>query len=524
MLVLAEAGQVPSPPWDTPAAVKAHIANVLPGTTFDAQNVGRFVRRTYSIEFHVSDRDLSAMEVAATDPSAESAVWRVAQKAGWTVLDFETGRPISIPGGAPVADPIAARPVVAPTSETAARWKIAGALLAAIAVGAIGVVRWMNTVPEPPTMMSLAPASAPAEDDGGGIFDIRLRDKDGKPITAEHAATIADALTGRNSPEAARAKRLKRLAPAFRENPAVHQILDYVDASLTLQERFQSKRWISPTALASPMRAHDGLTVPALLPPAFRADRRDGYLYTFEGSRCSWDSDDSMHSFGFEVQLCNDAVYSAVPLVSGTPSFAYFMGSGLLHYRADGRTPTREDAQAADVPATPATSPASAMPPAPAPGWVKTMFAWYDLAIGTPTPAPVLVADPVERPVEAELRAFGVAQKLFADLVGRGHFTSVQRLQDHMFVDGRILPPPLPATFATARRHGYRFEFIGTPFEDEWTKGDGSTNGPYHESYIYVAVPDDSSGRTMAIFPDGFIRVATGRQPTTTDPILRASK
>jgi len=99
----------------------------------------------------------------------------------------------------------------------------------------------------------------------------------------------------------------------------------------------------------------------------------------------------------------------------------------------------------------------------------------------------------------------------------------VQRLQDHLLVDGRTLPPPLPRSFGTARRHGYRFELIGTPFEDEWTAGAGRSNGPYYATYIYVAHPDDASRRTLAIYPDAAIRVAEGRLPVPTDPVLLAS-
>lgn len=545
MFVLAEPGQAPPAPWDNQSAVKAHITDVLPGTTFDAQGVGRFVRRTYTIEFHLSHGDPGVMEVAATDAAAASAVLRVAQKAGWRVLDFDTGAPVALPGEAPAPAAPAQTPPPA-TDETSARWKMVGALLGAVALAVVGGVRFMTRVePPPPRIIVETPppagavpvAGADAEpaatpDEGGGLLDFRLRDKDGRLISKEAAGAFVGQLRDQVDGARASVNRRARILPRFRDHVAVQQILGYLTASEQVQERFVSRHWISPTVLASPLRANSGIVVAAPLPVGYRADVRGGYRYTFRGMGCSWEADDPMRGAGFELQMCINAAYSAEPVEAGQPSFVYTTSDWRLRYRDDGRMPTAQDALAADMnPMNPDTPPgtvspappATAAPPAPAPGWVATMFTWFDKATGATPPAPPPTAAPHELPVETELRAFRVAQKTFADHLGRGHFTSVQRLQDHLIVGNRTLPPPLPRSFGTARRHGYRFELIGTPFEDEWTAGAGRSNGPYYETYIYVAHPDDTGRRTLAIYPDAAIRVAEGRLPVKTDPILLAS-
>ena len=547
MLVLAEPGQALQAPWDSPAAVKAHIVEQLPGTTFDAQGVGRFVRRTYSITFRLSATDASVIEIEATGAGAQTAVLRVADKAGWTALDFESGHPL----GAATdithdTSPVAPPPPVTATGADGARWKAVAGLAAAVLIAVIGGVRWMRTVDEPPARIYIATpdpdgampvvgAGSPAEepDTGGGLLDFRLRDKDGTLISAEQANAIVGQIHGEVDAARRRVNRVKRVLPQFRDHTATRAIIGYLEASAQLQERFMSRHWISPTFLASPIPSTAGGTLPAPLPVTYRADVRDGYRYTFRGLGCRYEADDPMRAAGYayDWQMCIDAVYSAVPVTPGQPSFAYSTSDWRLRYRDDGQMPTAADALAADMnpmnPDAPPGSVSSAPPavaPPPAPSWVGSMFAWFDKATGANPPAPPPAAEPWERPVEADLRAFRVAQKRFADVIGRGRFTTVQRLQDHLLVDGKTLPPPLPASFGTARRHGYRFELIATPVDDDWTRGDGRANGPYFEKYSYVAHPDDPSRRTLAIFQDAAIRVASGRLPASTDPILIASQ
>lgn len=542
MFVLAEPGQAPPPPWDTQTAVKAHIAGLLPGTVFDAHDVGRFVRRTYTVEFHLSHDDPGVMEVAATHPAAAAAVLRVAQKAGWRVLDFDTGTPVVLPGDHPPQGAAPARAAAA-APDTAAGWKMVGALLAAVAFAVLGGVRFMTRLDEPPRRIVVdtpppagavpvggAEAAPPAEDSGGGPLDFRLRDKDGRLISTVAAGNIVDQLRAQVDTSRARVNRRARVLPRFRDHEAVQHIFGYLAASQQVQETFLSRHWMSPAVLASPLRANTGQVLPAPLPVIYRADVRSGYRFTFQGLGCSWEPDDPLHGAGFEMQMCLDAVYSAVPVSAGQASFAYSTSDWRLRYRDDGQPPTRQDALAADLnPMNPDAPPGGvssappAAPPPPAPGWVATMFTWFDQATGATPVAPPPQAAPHELPVEADLRAFRVAQKTFAERVGRGYFTSVQRLQDHLILGDRTLPPPLPASFGMARRHDYHFELIATPFEDAWTTGEGRANGPYFEKYLYVAHPDDASRRTLAIFPDAAIRVASGRLPASTDPILLAS-
>ncbi len=494
-LILAEPGHVPIAPWHDPAAVAQHITTILPGTVFDSAGTGRFERRTYAITFHLPAGDPGVLEVEATDPAAEAALLRVAQKAGWGVID-EHGRTPAAADVASAATPQLSAPSRAgadtPPADRGALAKAGAAVVVAIAIAVGAGMRWSQLQRD--AAVAAAPAAAPA------------------PVAAP--AVVA-------GPRG-------RMTERFRDHPVALQLVEYVEASMKFQKQHGRDAWVNPAALAWRIRFVGQLdaSVEPFLPPAFRSVERDGYRFTFEGRDCGPDPREGPGGFvqALELERCRSAVYIAQPVNLGQPSFAFHSEDLRIRFREDAVPPSPGDAVVVDLdPKAPAPAPApvtqtAAAPPAPA--WVGKMWDTWESAVGAKPPQTLVPRTAQEGPVEADLRAVAAAQKLYARRDGGGHFTDLERLMRPSNRVGQTTAPLLPAAFATLDRHGYRFEFIGTPTSDEWTQGQGKALGPHFGAFVYVAHPPDPKGRTLAIFTDAGIRVATGRVPTAEDRLL----
>lgn len=493
-VIIAAPGRVPDAPWNDPAAIRRHIVETLPGATFNGQ-VGSFSPSTYAMTFTLTD-DGGAIEIEATDPRAEQAVIRVVRRTGWQVVDAR-GQLLTIPGAAAAPTrPHAAPPADAEGGATGSPLRKA-AVVAGLLVTVAASVQWARMF-EPAT---LAPAP-------GAVAS---------PSTTPTAPAAA--------PEPGSRGRLRR---RFHDDAIAAQFVAYVDASMAFK-RFHKEpyTWLDPAALARPLRMTNRLEpiAAALLPPAFLTTERDGYRFTFEDDAC-----DERPRSGAEplaIDRCASATYVAIPSTPGKPSFAFRTTDWQLRFRDDGVRPGPRDGLAADFdpkhPDGPPPGDAQPAPPAAtstAPPWVSTMWSTWEAAVGL-RPAHPPEADH-ERAVAEDLRALAAAQRAYAERGGRGHFAGIARLVQPMTVEGRTLSPTLPPWHASVERHGYRFEFSGTPVEDDWTRGAGRDLGPHFSAFVYVAHPVDPAARTLAVFTDAGIRLATGRVPVPTDPLLRA--
>ncbi len=494
-VIIAAPGRVPDAPWDDPAAIRRHIVETLPGTTFNGQ-VGSFTPSTYAITFTLTD-DGGAIEVEATDPRAEQAVLRVVRRTGWQVVDAR-GQLLEVPG-APVPRPRAAVAPAAAPAERDSRSVLSKAVtVAGLLVAVVASVQWARTF-QPATLAQPATASAPAP---------------AAPSTPGAA------------PEPGSRGRLRQ---RFRDDPIAAQFVAYVEASLAFRQLHKEPyAWLDPAALAWPLRMTNRLEpiADALLPPAFRTTERDGYRFTFERESC--ESRPRPGAQPLAIERCISAAYVAIPLAPGKPSFALRTSNWNLRYRDDGVLPGPRDGLAANFdPKQPDGPPPGDVPPAPsvaanatAPPWVAMMWDTWESAVGLRSTQPPPQAAH-EDAVAADLRALAAAQRVFAERAGNGHFTDLGRLMQPMTVNGRTASPTLPPWYTEAERHGYRFEFSGTATEDQWTTGLGRDLGPHFSAFRYVAHPADATARTLAIYTDGGIRVATGRVPAPTDPLLR---
>lgn len=536
VLALAAPQAAPAPPWDDPAAVRRHLVETLPGTTFDADGVGRFVRRTYTVTFRMAAGDPSVIEVDATDATAESALLRVAQRAGWQLLDFETGRPVTTAGEAPAAPP---REVIFVEESGWARAAKAAGLVLFLAAGVWWSLSWQEATkpividtPDPAGAVPVAGAGrAPAP--ARGLLDPTLRSADGVALPPEAVAGLRDELQRRADAFGRRMSRLKTLAPRFRDDVVANEMLDYIDGSRAFVERWAASRyWVAPETLATlppdygPLPEMRG----PLLPPAFAQRERHGYRFTFDGEQCGNETPDRIHLRDLPWQVCRGGVYVAVPIDAGKPSFAFYTRDMRVHYRNDGERP------GLDAPTVANTDPSSAdelpttlgvaEPDDPnARGLFRTFNAMLDRAFGEGGRVGAIV-EAHERQASADLRAFQAAQIAYSASMGIGLYTSLERLMDPNVTEGA--PPFLPEYFAQPLRQGYRFSFVGTPLPgDRGRRGDPGT-GPGYAAYAYVAMPEGAvpaGRRALAIYPDGVIHVTSdGRTPTERDPAITAGR
>src|SRR5947207_8089728 len=85
----------------TPAVLATRIAELLPGTTFDADRHGVFRRGGYEITFDfVAERtaiaQATAIEVAVGRGEGFTALKRIVEKTGWQAVDPATVNPLDL--------------------------------------------------------------------------------------------------------------------------------------------------------------------------------------------------------------------------------------------------------------------------------------------------------------------------------------------------------------------------------------------------------------------------------------------
>src|SRR5437763_3997561 len=140
----------------TPAVLCSRIAELLPGTAFDADRRGTFRRGGYEITFDfVAERtaiaQATAIEVTVGSGEGFTALKRIVEKTGWQALDPATVTPIdldrsrltgtAVPFTAATAAAAHAKPRARPAVPSRAAAAAAGALLVVGAVGLV-ILRW----------------------------------------------------------------------------------------------------------------------------------------------------------------------------------------------------------------------------------------------------------------------------------------------------------------------------------------------------------------------------------------------
>jgi hypothetical protein len=319
----------------------------------------------------------------------------------------------------------------------------------------------------------------------------------------------------------------KLLAPAFRDDPVVQQLVDFSVASSLFPGSLGESGFLPPERLSDP-RLFQALGMPASLPSSFASAERDGYEFKYDGRDCNQPAR-IIRQLG---TVCAGFVYGARPLdpSTGARSYALFSDDDRIHYRSDGEWPARTD------PTVDNTAPSSA---ADLPGadlrlqeknskvtaaLRKRMDAIYKAAgLGNAAGATIALH---EQNATADLRQVAAAENVFLTITARG-YAAPERLADAGSYADLRMPPLLPGYFVQPKRHGYLFTFVG---EQAATAGGSDQSfGPLYQAYVYSAVPTEpgpAGRRAFVLYSDGQIYATTEKRvPTRRDsPISSAGR
>src|SRR5262249_31522507 len=133
----------------------------------------------------------------------------------------------------------------------------------------------------------------------------RNPDQEARKLIAAQFVLAAEEVRGR-------LERLRELAPEFRDDEIVHQLMQFRDASIAFPAKVGENGFRAPDRLsAGPFFAQ--LHAAPRLPAWFAQPQRDGYMFEFTGDDCTWRA--HMVELG---TLCFGFTYSARPVDAST--------------------------------------------------------------------------------------------------------------------------------------------------------------------------------------------------------------
>jgi len=490
-------------PMGTPAVLSARIAELLPGTAFDAERRGLFRRGGYEITFefiaeHTAIAQATGIVVTVVRGDGYTALKRIVEKTGWQAVDPATLNPIDLDksratGTVAVQSGDVPQPVhAAASSRGPARSAPAAKVphqrtkaplpILPIAIGtalllAAGIGAWLWS--RGSLLSRSAPLLASELASGPPLYahlPLLPKGDEARKTLAPQFVLAAEEVRGR-------LERLQQLAPEFRADEIVHQLMEFRDASIAFPAKVGENGFMSPERLSDAPFFAQLHTLPRL-PAWFAEPQRDGYAFDFTGEDCTWTA--HMVELG---TLCFGFTYTARPLdPSGHKrSYALYSADQRIHYRT-GQVPTQNDPVVEAVAAT--TGEAAGAPQQPA---MQEAYALRDL------------------------RQAASAEKVVVAMLGRG-FVNPERLADRTKYYGADVPAMLPGYFLQSSRQGYTFQFSGTnpmraptPF------------GQVFESFVYTALQQDSKPgrRSLALYPGGKIYATSEhRVPTPNDTAI----
>jgi hypothetical protein len=516
---------------DTAAAtIAARITDLLPGTVFDAHGHGAFQRAHYAVTFAI-DADGPGVDVHLNHADGFAALQRVASRTGWHVIDADRNSEIDLDGSKTMGAVVLS--ITHPDSPSQPipgdppawrRWMWHAAAMLILVLVWVGLQR---TRPVPRNVTSpdgLAPAAADVP--AGAPSAPANASPDDKAAARRNAQRYLSQLAERMR---ARMEQVKLVAPEFRGDPIVQQLLDYDSALSMFYTSAGERRVLSAERLADPSLLPlfwpDGL-----LPSLFATPVRNAYRFESVGVDCGHRGESLRQLDDF----CEAIVYVARPVVSsaGLRTYAFYTTDRRIHYRQDGQTPTRADptvdnttpSAASDIPgAVPElTKGASAATTKEEAGLLARFHRVLQRVIEAAGFGSLQQASVAYREADVirDFRIFFAAESQFTQM-DAGHYAAPEKLADAANYQAVQWQPLLPGYFVQPVRQGYQFEFIG----------DGATTprlqtsmmfGQVYSSFVYAALPVDpgpAGRRSLAIYPDGVVFASSARRVPTRDDV-----
>lgn len=326
-------------PLGTRETLAARLADLLPGTQFDAEGRGVFRRGSYEIAFKMYGEPPTSIGIAFEQPEAFAAIARLVEKTNWCLIDPEhksfvdivasraAGHVVSLgqeladlpstpaadAGRMPAAVPFTAaagEPVAAANRAMPRRTRLLVAALTGLVIASAGL--WYANKLTDGRIAARLPRSILAS----------------RQETSNRIERYEDRVRRRTAIE-------QTLAPQFQRHKIVQQMLDVQLASRAYWNFIDGK--FSPPELLSDESVWARYKMPAFLPAAFAQRQRDGYEFEFRGAGCE--------STEPNWPECTAYAYFARPLNrdSGEPTFAVFSSDDRIHYSRAGHLPSRND-------------------------------------------------------------------------------------------------------------------------------------------------------------------------------------
>ena len=322
-------------PLGTRDLLAARLAELLPGTQFDAEGRGVFRRGAYDIAFKMYGDPPTSLGVAFVQPEAFTAIARLLEKTNWCLIDPEKKAFVD------VAASRAAGKLVVLGEESAAigiEPPVEPSAVSTVSAAAAAVPAKIRAALPKRTRLLIATLTGLLIASGGLWYANKLTD-------GLLAAKLPTSVLAGRHPAAPRMERYEdrvrrrasvtqTLAPEFQSNKIVQQMIDVQLASRAywnfVDGKFSSPELLSDESLWSRYK------MPTFLPATFAQRQRDGYEFEFKGAGC--EATDS------NWPECTAYAYFARPMnkESGAPTFALFSADDKIRYSADGSVPSRE--------------------------------------------------------------------------------------------------------------------------------------------------------------------------------------
>jgi hypothetical protein len=330
-------------PLGTREGLAGRLAELLPGTQFDAEGRGVFRRGAYDIAFKMYGDPPTSVGIAFTQPEAFTAIARILEKTNWCLVDPDQKAFVDVAASRAAGRVVALGTEVVdlPDVESTATGGTPhsegqGALAAVTETVATRMVRGL-----PRRTRLLVAALVGLVIASSGLW-IANKLTDGRLAARLPGSVLASQRTeGSNRIEKyedrvrRRAVMEKGLAPEFQQNKIVQQMLDMQLASRAYWNFIDGK--FSSPELLSNESVWARYKMPPFLPTSFAQRQRDGYDFEFKGGNCE--------SSEPNWPECTAFAYVARPLNkdSDAPAFALFSADDRIHYSTDGTQPSRDD-------------------------------------------------------------------------------------------------------------------------------------------------------------------------------------
>ena len=319
-------------PLGTRDLLAARLADLLPGTLFDAEGRGVFRRGAYDIAFKMYGDPPTSLGVAFEQPEAFTAVARILEKTNWCLIDPEHKTFVDV-----AASKAAGRVVALGDEHVEPPAADSGTGVSFTAANVIPLARITKGLPRT-TRLLLAALIGLVIASTGLWYANKLTD--GRLVAKLPTSILASQQENHRIERyedrvRRRAAIVPTLAPEFRSNKIVLQMLDMQLAARTYWN-FVDGKFSSPELLSSDA-VWSRYKMPTFLPASFAQRVRDGYEFEFKGVGCETTEPNWPECLAY--------AYFARPVnkESSDPIFALFSSDDKIHYTVDGTAPSRDD-------------------------------------------------------------------------------------------------------------------------------------------------------------------------------------